>query len=244
MTRTIPSARVLLRIAAVTWVVLASSASARAQAVDPTFNPGASDDIEALAIQPDGKILVGGQFATIGGGGTGTTARRKIARLNADGSVDTGFQAPYVSLSAVSDIALQVDGKIVIGGDFVDVSGCFHICRLNADGSLDTGFNPGANYFVWAIAVQADGKILVGGGFTALAVAAPARRRATTSAGSTPTARSTKASIRAPTAASTRSVQPDGKILVAGDFTTMAAAAPVRRHATGSPGSTPTARSI
>jgi hypothetical protein len=56
-------------------------------ALDSTFNPGADGDVRAMAVQPDGKILVGGNFATLGGGGgTGTTAR--VECLNADGTID------------------------------------------------------------------------------------------------------------------------------------------------------------
>ena len=69
---------------------------------------------------------------------------------------------------AVTVIALQADGKILIGGHFINMGDCFHVCRLNPDGTPDTSFNPGADGFVWAIAVQADGKILVGGAFSML----------------------------------------------------------------------------
>ena len=114
---------------------------------------------EAIVIQPDGKILIGGPPAT---------ARGKIDRLNADGSVDTGFNPPHVTFIGVTVIALQADGKILIGGHFINMGDCFDVCRLNPDGTPDTSFNPGDDGYVWAIAVQADGKILVGGSFTML----------------------------------------------------------------------------
>ena len=59
--------------------------------LDTSFNPGANGAVYAVAVQPDGKILVGGDFTTLGGGGTGTTPRNHIGRLNADGSLDTSF---------------------------------------------------------------------------------------------------------------------------------------------------------
>ncbi len=70
----------------------------------------------------------------------------------------------------VSSLAVQADGKILVGGSFTTLGGqtCNYIGRLNADGTLDTGFNPGANSPVVSLAVQADGKILVGGSFTTL----------------------------------------------------------------------------
>ena len=67
-------------------------------------------------------------------------------------------------------MALQADGKIMIGGNFTSFNGTsrYHIARLNADGTLDNSFNPGlgADGTVWAVAIRADGKILLGGEFT------------------------------------------------------------------------------
>ena len=95
-------------------------------------------------------------------------ARNYIARLNADGTLDTGFN-PNAD-GYVYSIALQADGKILIGGCFTTIGGVTRnrIARLNADGTLDTGFNPNANGHVYSIALQADGKILVGGDFTTI----------------------------------------------------------------------------
>ena len=179
-----------------------------------------------MAVQPDGKILVGGSFTMLGGGGTGTTPRNRIGRLNADGSLDTSFNpgANGVGLA----VAVQPDGKILVGGYFTMLGGGGtgttprnRIGRLNADGSLDTHFNPGRELTVSSpLAVQPDGKILVGGDFTCWA-ARTGTTRATASAGSTPMARSTPASIPARTTVYAVAVQPDGKILVGGDFTTL-----------------------
>ena len=127
-------------------------------------------------MQADGKILVGGDFTTLGGGGTGTTTRNYLGRLNADGSSTTSFDpgAGGNSPVVVGALAVQADGKILVGGKFTRLGGGTgtttrnYLGRLNADGSLDTGFDPGANDSVRALAVQADGKILVGGHFTLL----------------------------------------------------------------------------
>src|SRR5438045_3370834 len=82
----------------------------------------------------------------------------------------TGFD-PNANV-AIRSVAVQADGKILIGGDFTTLSpngGAAvtpdHIARVNSNGTLDTGFNPNANARVSAIVVQADGKILVGGFF-------------------------------------------------------------------------------
>ena len=136
-----------------------------------SFNPGvAGNAVYTLAVQLDGKILVGGDFTGLGGG-TGTTPRNYIGRLNADGSVDNSFN-PGTN-GHVHAFAVQPDGKIVFGGIFNRFGPTAaitrnRIARVNADGSLDTSFDPGANINVYSLALQADGKILVAGYFTAL----------------------------------------------------------------------------
>src|SRR5262245_28315265 len=83
-------------------------------------------------------------------------------------NVEDGFD-PNVN-GRVRAVAIQPDGKVIIGGEFSAVGGTprSHIARVNVDGSLDTTFDPGADGPVASLAVQADGKILAGGGFTML----------------------------------------------------------------------------
>jgi uncharacterized delta-60 repeat protein len=144
--------------------------------VDMAFDPGANLTVYAIIVQPDGKILVGGEFSMIGGGGTGTMARSRLARLNSDGtpdSFDPGVSKPSAS-AIVYTMALQPDGKVVVGGYFNGLGGGTgatvrnYIGRINGDGTVDGGFDPGATSIVDALAIQADGKILVGGSFVAL----------------------------------------------------------------------------
>ncbi len=82
-----------------------------------SFNPGADCQVISLAVQPDGKILVGGEFTTLGG-----QPRHYIGRLNADGTVDSGFN-PGASGEGVFLLALQADGKILVGGHFDTLGG-------------------------------------------------------------------------------------------------------------------------
>ncbi len=142
--------------------------------IDSGFNigSGANSSIYKIKVQNDGKILIAGSFTSFNG-----TSRQNIARLNADGSIDTGFSTN--TSNAITDIAIQNDGKILIGGFFravdnvdfcFDVGGgkyCNYLVRLNADGSTDTAFNMDfkADYYVKAIQIQSDGKILIGGFF-------------------------------------------------------------------------------
>ncbi len=131
-------------------------------AANVTISDGTHDD-NALALQPDGKILINGN--TSGGG-----FNRPI-RLNADGSLDASFTSPSVDLS-VTKIALQADGKILVGGGFTSIGGQTRngVARLNTNGSVDS-FNPnfgGGNLFVGSLLVQPDGKIVVSGSFSSV----------------------------------------------------------------------------
>jgi uncharacterized delta-60 repeat protein len=192
--------------------------------LDMTFDPGANGSVSALAVQADGKILVGGRFTTLGGGGTGTTPRGHLGRLNADGSLDTGFD-PGAS-GVVRTLAVQADGKILVGGAFTRLGGGGagattrnNIGRLNADGSLDKSFNPGANDHVTIVAVQPDGRILVGGGFHKLGGGTGTTTRShfgrLNADGSLDLGFNPHANYLVTTVA----VQADGKILVGGGFT-------------------------
>ena len=130
-------------------------------------NAQSPPNVRALAVQSDGRLLVGGFFARVGG-----ASRSNLARLNPDGSLDSSFNP--TPNGAVHAIALQPDGKILIGGAFSSVNGSERrsIARLNADGSLDstfvvgTGPTGGFNGPVHTIAVTLDGEIAVGGQFT------------------------------------------------------------------------------
>ena len=141
--------------------------------VDGSFRPEPNGQVLAICLQPDGKILIGGYFTAVQPvPATTPTTCNHIARLNADGSLDTTFAASTQGTYAaeVNAIALQADGRILIGGAFSTVSGSAmaHLARLNANGTVDATFNPSPNAQVDAICVQPNGKILVGGGFATL----------------------------------------------------------------------------
>ncbi len=149
------------------------SALAQAGTSDPAFAPmdlsggganGLNGTCWSIALQPDGKILLGGDFTMVNG-----VDRQRIARLNADGSLDLEFDPGYGANSAVRTIAVQPDGKVLIGGTFSYYSGeaCEHIARLLPDGSMDADFNMGngVDGNVNALLVRQDGTVLVGGDF-------------------------------------------------------------------------------
>jgi uncharacterized delta-60 repeat protein len=193
--------------------------------LDSTFAnslTGSNNFIYALALQSDGKILLGGSFLTISGPGY-----KSIARLEADGTLDSGFGAGQASpYSTVNALAPQPDGKTVIGGSFTTINGVTQvgIARLNADGTVDNSFSANLgdskNFAVQALAVQTDGKILAGGFFTNLngvAVDGFARLNADGTLDS-----AFVASVQGPLCdrpfVTALALQNDGRILLAGDF--------------------------
>ena len=129
---------------------------------DASFtNPSISARVYKIAVQPDGKILIGGAFGTVN-----STPRSRVARLNADGSLDTTFNPLGGANGTVYDAVLQADGKVIIGGDFTGVNfdtNRKYLARLNSDGSLDTTFASVVNVKVRTIKIQPDGKVLAGG---------------------------------------------------------------------------------
>ncbi len=129
-------------------------------------------DVRSFVVQPDGKVIIGGAFTAVTG-----VARHGLARLKADGILDSGFE---VELSGdypiVNTMALQPDGKVLVGGYFTGVNGVpvSGIARLYSDGTLDTDFRPEASDipYVFSIAVQGYGKMLIarsGGAFGGIA---------------------------------------------------------------------------
>ena len=187
--------------------------------VEVGFDPNADNSVRCFAIQADNKIVVGGGFSSIGG-----LLRHKIARLASTGAIDAGFDPDADDY--VYALAIQVaDSKIIMGGDFWTVGGVarHNVARLETTGALDMGFDPAADSGITAIALQADAKILIGGDFTTIGAPPVARnyiaRLETTGAldaGFNPNANSYVRTIL---------VQPDAKIVVGGNFTTIAATA-------------------
>ena len=187
--------------------------------LDTTFNPGsgASHSIQTMVIQSDGKIIIGGYFTNYNG-----AARNRIARLNTDGSLDMTFFYGTGTNGWIYSIILQSDGKIIIGGDFTTYNGTTRnlIARLNTDGSLDVTFNPGsgANYVIYTTAIQSDGKIIIGGAFTSYNGSARACIARLNTDGSLDA--TFNPGIGANNVIYTIAIQSDGKIIIGGDFTT------------------------
>lgn len=146
----------------------------------PTFH-GNRDEAQAVAVQPDGKVVAAGWAQTVSG--QDNTMDVAVARWNADGTLDPSFDGDgelllnvYGDLDRIDDVGVQPDGKIILAGR-TKVSGQtdWLVIRLNSDGTLDNSFNgngiftldhAGFNDAATGLLLQDDGKILVGGNVT------------------------------------------------------------------------------
>ena len=184
--------------------------------LDTTFNPGTGANviINAISIQSDGKIIIGGTFTSYNG-----TAINNIARLNSDGTLDTTFNVGSGANTTVESISIQNDGKIIVSGLFNIFNGSNHYCivRLNSNGTVDTSFIGGPTGYIFDSLIQNDGKIIIVGDFTDYNVT-PRNRIARLNANGTldttfDPGSGANDSIRSV------SIQSDGKIVIAGNFT-------------------------
>ncbi len=142
--------------------------------VDSTFNASAysisGGGVTSVLHQPDGRIVIGGRFTSVG-----TEGREGVARINPDGTVDTTFNSasfygPQGVGSGINALGLQSDGKIIVGGTFFSTdagsSGSSgYLKRLNADGTLDASFPTSVLGGVYHLTIQPDNKIIVSGNF-------------------------------------------------------------------------------
>jgi uncharacterized delta-60 repeat protein len=134
--------------------------------LDGSFDPGTGPDGEIFAavLQPDGRVVIAGNFTMFNG-----IPHKRVARLNANGSVDSTFGFSNGINNTPVSLALQDDGRIIVGGQFsqVDLVQRFNLARLNTDGTVDLTFDPGngPNGTVNAIVVQRDGRVVIGGTF-------------------------------------------------------------------------------
>lgn len=206
-------------------LALIMGANAAPGDVDPTLNAGnissgfGSAGIRIVVLQPDGKILIGGFFDSVGG-----VTRQAVARLNSDGTLDTTFVSPFVvaaNIPVIHNMVVQPDGKILVAGSGLNINNTpYSIVRLNTNGSVDPSFTlmtMAVSRGVEGIALQPDGKILIGGDFSNIG----------------PETRNTIARLNADGSLDPGFVavapnfggrvvsivlQPDGKILAGGDF--------------------------
>jgi uncharacterized delta-60 repeat protein len=165
----------------------------------------------AIALQPDGKALVGGS------GG--------IERINTDGMIDNTFHVNFTgSYPSINSIVLQPDGKILMAGGFERIDGqiVYSIARLNSDGSLDPTFSTGtgADIGVGTMALQPDGKLLIGGSFNSFnGTAAKCLLRLNSNGSIDPTFVHNITSVFGSMNVNNILLQPDGKVFIRGSLT-------------------------
>jgi uncharacterized delta-60 repeat protein len=184
--------------------------------LDPTFNVSAMPAyfVHDIALQADGKVLVRGAFDV----GTQPAPDSSVVRLTRSGAPDTSF---LPGTQGGGPIVVQPDGKILIGTGVAN-----GVLRLNRDGSLDSAFRswtePAVRISIWAIAAQPDGKILVGGYFHS--PNQPDEYFARLNPDGVPDPTFTPPEALAQLTGDSQilalAVQPDGKILVGGQFDT------------------------
>ncbi len=135
------------------------------------------------------------------------------------GALDTTFHTQLAANTYINSIVIQADEKIVVGGNFTTYQSfpCNHIARINQDGSFDTSFTANTNANVNHVTIQPDGKILIGGDFGIVNGDTLRGIARLLSNGNTDTTFHVGSGFNNKTNCIT--IQPDGKILVSGLFT-------------------------
>jgi uncharacterized delta-60 repeat protein len=178
---------------------LDSSLNVIAGEFDPPLN--------CVAVQPDGKILLGGYFDDI---------EARLVRLNPDGTLDRDL-IPAGFANGVYSLVLQPDGKILVGGQFgySETGSWSTVIRLAPDGELDTVF-PSAFNHVTGFALQPDGKVLMAAGAESVVLV-----RCLADGTPDPSFVSDLKAGLSPAYLDCLALQPDGQVLIAGSLTSV-----------------------
>lgn len=133
--------------------------------LDPAFDPGAllNGNVTALALQADGRVLVGGTYRT-----ADTPYGNGVFRLGADGAFDAGFGiVNFAANIQTLRLAAQGNGGVIVEGDFNAIGGTSrrHVARLTADGAVDPDFQPHLEGTTRALVALADNTVVAGGSF-------------------------------------------------------------------------------
>ena len=133
--------------------------------IDKSFNSGLGTDgtINTIAVQPNFKMIIAGDFNSYNG-----FPVNKIARVNANGSLDKNFNSGIGANNTITKVLIQPDGKIIVAGNFttyndIPVKG---LIRLHKNGSIDTTFDAELTdsiVSIHQIAVLPDGKLIIAG---------------------------------------------------------------------------------
>ena len=184
---------------------------------DTTFTSALNSSVYTAAVQSDGKIVIGGAFGTVS-----AIPVPRLARLNSDGTRDTTWNPGSAGASnIVRDLKIQSDGKVLAVGDFTAYSGSIrnYIVRTETSGAIDSTFNVGTGLGNQAfnVHIQSDGKIITAGGFTSYSGSSNNYIVRINSNGTKDTTFTIGTGFNQTVYIS--SLQPDGKIIAAGVFT-------------------------
>lgn len=204
-----------------TRILRLNSDGTRDTAFSGNLGTAANSFVNAIAVQSDGMIIVGGLFTSW----SGTTVNR-IVRLNSNGTRDTVFTTNLGTglNGGVNTIAIQSDGRILVGGTFTSLNGATAnaILRLNSNGIRDTAFttNNGsaANNTVFTIEILSSGKIIIGGSFTTWNGGSASRITCLNSNGTLDTAFAANLNGGSNQNVTAMATQSDGRVIVAGEF--------------------------
>jgi uncharacterized delta-60 repeat protein len=217
----------LLAVGAFTFVKTVGHQLAQFQTngvVDPTFLPGKGSDLAVLALapRPDGRLVVGGDFTLFN-----HRLAPRVARLNADASLDASFVISEGPNNSVRALGVQSDERVVLGGTFTTMgsNALAGLARLNADGSFNAAFQAqlGPTSVVNTLVIQPDDKIVLGGQFNLVNGSVRANLARLEASGALDPSFNLGTGFNAPVAVVLR--QADGKLLVAGSFTNVAGVA-------------------
>jgi uncharacterized delta-60 repeat protein len=205
---------------------------------------GVGNFVLSIALQEDGKILLGGGFTSING-----TACNRVARLNQNGTLDTSFISNIGTgaNNTVRKIVVQPDGKIIVAGSFTNFNGATinRVVRLNSNGTTDSSFSTnigsGASGNILNAIVQSNGGIILTGSFASFAGVTCGRVARLTSSGTLDTDFRTNTGTGSSVDIRAVAEQSDGKILLGGEFSTFNAVAAPRLIRLNSDGTRDTA---
>lgn len=162
-----PDGKIVLALSSFSSVPTSQLIRLENNMLDTSFtSAGINGIVRDMVLQPDGKIIIVGDFTTYD-----NQSSKYIARLNSDGSLDTsflvgtGFGTPAISNNKfAANVKLQADGKILVCGDLTSYNGTpkNYLIRLNTDGTIDDSFTMDSswNSRVTTFAIQTDGKII------------------------------------------------------------------------------------
>jgi uncharacterized delta-60 repeat protein len=182
--------------------------------VDPGFSQRVDSQLQSVAVQPDGRILIGGNFNRVE-----DIARQGSARLaGATGALDRTFNPNADAFFHVGQTVLG-NGNILIMGDFTRVGGSArtNLALLGPTGSAVSTFNPSPNDSVLTAQVLPDGKFMIGGPFSEIGTVSRRQLARLNANGSL----DASFALAADNSVLTTALQTDGRLVLGGLFTSL-----------------------